>query len=168
LVQLDAVVELHERIFTDLEQRGATIQEHENEARRALEQILARCAADRATIEQEKTLLSQAQELYVRFLGGGNAAASAIILQPPAATSAGASADKAEVEGLSSAAASSMEEGPLVQTAQPVEPAMVPSIGNQMDALRKNVHESVLLELKEEEEKSGKWPGPLKGLLNRN
>jgi hypothetical protein len=37
-----------------------------------------------------------------------------------------------------------------------------------MDALRKNVHESVLLELKEEEEKSAKWPGPLKGLLNRN
>ena len=61
-----------------------------------------------------------------------------------------------------------MKEGPLVQMARPAEPAMGPSIGNQMDALRKNVHESVLLELKEEEEKSAKWPGPLKGLLNRN
>jgi hypothetical protein len=168
LVQLNAIVELHERIFTDLEQRGSTIQEHENEARRALEQILARCAADRATIEQEKTLLSQAQELYVRFLGGGNAAASAIILRHPAATSASASAEKIETEEIRSSAAPSMEEGPLVQTARPAEPAMGPSIGNQMDALRKNVHESVLLELKEEEEKSGKWPGPLKGLLNRN
>jgi hypothetical protein len=168
LIQLNAVAELHERIFSDLEQRGAKIEERENEARRMLEQILTQCAADRASIAQEKMVLSQAQELYVRFLGGGNPAASAIVLQPPAEASASASLEQIEVAELSSAGAPSMEEEPQVQTAQPGAPAMEPGIGRQIDELRRNVHESVLLELKEEEEKSAKWPGPFKGLLNRN
>jgi hypothetical protein len=41
-IQLNVVVELHERIFSDLQQRSATIQDRENEARRALEQALAK------------------------------------------------------------------------------------------------------------------------------
>jgi hypothetical protein len=165
-MQLNAVAELHERIFSDLEQRGAKIEERENEARRMLEQILTQCAADRASITQEQTVLSQAQALYVRFLGGGDPAASTIVLPPPAATIAQASLEQLEVTELRGAVAPSMEGEPQVQTAQPAEPPMVASIGRQIDELRRNVHESILSEL--EEEKSGKWPSPLKGLLNRN
>ena len=167
MIQLNAVVELHERIFSDLEQRGAKIEERENEARRMLEQILTQCAADRASITQEQMVLSQAQKLYVRFLGGNDPTASAIVLQPPAAASARASSEQIEVAELGGTAAPSMEGEPQVQTAQPGEPAMEPGIGRHIDELRRNVHDSVLLEL-QEEEKGAKWPGPFKGLLNRN
>ena len=165
---MNAVVELHERILNDLEQRAAKIEERENEARRALEQILAQCAANRASIAQEKMILSQAQGLYVRFLGGGDPAPPTIVQQPSAAPSASASLENIEVVELTSAAAPPMQEQPGVQTAQPDKSVMEPVIGGQIDELRRNVHESVLLEVKAEEERSARWPGPFKGLLNRN
>jgi hypothetical protein len=40
-------------------------------------------------------------------------------------------------------------------------------VGRKMDELRNSIHESILSEA-EEEQKANKWPGPLKGLLNRD
>jgi hypothetical protein len=58
---------LHDRLLADLDYRDAAIDERENAARREFDQALARCASQRETIMQEKTVLEQARKLYSRF-----------------------------------------------------------------------------------------------------
>src|SRR5690349_15526081 len=87
--------------------------------------------ADRGSITQEQMVLSQAHELYVRFLGAGDAGAPTIAPQPLPVTSASTSWERIAVAEHSSAVVPTEEE-PRVQTAQPAEPVMGPSIGNRI------------------------------------
>ena len=64
--QLASALQLHEQIVAGLKSREQTIQEREDEARRALEQALASCAEERASIGREKALLLAVEELYTR------------------------------------------------------------------------------------------------------
>ena len=61
------VLELHQRVLADLDRREAAIVEQEAEARKVLEQALARCAAERTSIDQDKAVLVQAAKLYRRL-----------------------------------------------------------------------------------------------------
>ena len=61
-------LELHERVLADLDRRGAAVVEQEAEARRVLEQALARCAAARTNIDQDRAVLEQAGKLYRQFI----------------------------------------------------------------------------------------------------
>jgi hypothetical protein len=68
LSQSHSIFELHERVLADLEQRKAAVLEQEAEARRVLEQTLAHCAAKCTSIEQDRAVLVQAENLYRRFI----------------------------------------------------------------------------------------------------
>ena len=68
LTQFDTTLDLHERLLTDLVRRDAAVAEQEAEARRALEQALAHCAAEHASIDQDRVLLMQVGQLYRRFI----------------------------------------------------------------------------------------------------
>ena len=68
LTQLDPALDLHDRILSDLDRRDAAIAEQEAEARRVLEQALAQCSAERASIDQDRVLLTQVKQLYCRFV----------------------------------------------------------------------------------------------------
>jgi hypothetical protein len=68
LAELAPALELHQQVLADLDRRDAAIVEREAEARRVLEQALADCAAEHTRIDQEKQLLTQASQLYRRFL----------------------------------------------------------------------------------------------------
>jgi hypothetical protein len=169
LSQLDAVLELHGRVLADLERRGTAIQERENEARRVLEQVLAQCAAERATIAQEKLVLAQAAELYSRFAGASNALASIDNPQPVAETAV---------------ATSPRETDPLVgrDIVTPLPPEQEQIAGIQIaagseigaeDAVRmhelcSDLRERIISSEAEEEQKANKWTDSWRGLLNRD
>ena len=165
--QLDAVLELHERVFADLERRGAAIQERENEARRALEHALAECAAERASITQEKSVLVQAAELYRRFAGANNMLASTNNPQPVAETLTLAPAGKNDSVGSD------------IVTPAPVEQERIAEvqidIGSEIDAegairmheLCSDLRERIISSEAEEERKANKWTDSWRGLLNR-
>src|SRR5258708_7272511 len=67
LSQINPALELHKRIMADLDRRDAAVVKQEADARRALEQAIADCAAQRARTDQERILLTQAGQLYQRF-----------------------------------------------------------------------------------------------------
>ena len=81
--ELTQVLELNERMLDDLKHRELAVQEKEDEARRALDQVLARCVSEHAAIAQEKVVLAQAEELYRRFLGGRTQESVAVDPQSP-------------------------------------------------------------------------------------
>ncbi len=166
--RLDAVLELHERVLADLARRGAAIQERENEARRALEQALAQCAAERASITQDKLVLVQAAELYRRFAGASNMLASTNNPQLMAETLATASAGKAD------------SVGPDIVTPPPVEQERIAEVqkaagsetgaegAGRMHDLCSDLRERIISSEAEEEQKANKWTDSWKGLLNRD
>jgi hypothetical protein len=143
--------------MADLARRGAAIQEREDEARRALEQVLAQCAAERASITQEKLVLAQAAELYRRFNP-----------QPVAETLATASAGK------------TTPVGPDIVTLPPVEQERIAeaqkATGSEIGAegavrvheLCSDLRERMISSEAEEEQKANKWTDSWKGLLNRD
>lgn len=65
---LNQALELHRQLRTDFQRREALIAAREAEARRVLEEILQKCAADRAAIQQETDLLNSVEVVYRRFL----------------------------------------------------------------------------------------------------
>jgi len=157
LSQLDAVLELHKRVLADLERRGVAIQERENEARYALEQVLAQCAAERTSIAQEKSVLAQAAELYHRF--------------------AGASETTAHTNNLQAVAESV---GPDIVTSLPAEQEQRIEVqitagsdigideAVKMHELCSDLRERIISSEAEEEQKPNKWTDSLRGLLNRD
>jgi hypothetical protein len=167
LSQLEAVLELHTRVLADLERRGAAIEERENEARRALEQALVQCAAERASITQEKSVLAQAAELYRRFAGASNTFASTSDPQPAAETLVTASVGRTDpVE-------------PDVVTPPPEEQERIAEVqiaaGSEIGAegavrmheLCSDLRERIISSEAEEEQKANKWTDSWRGLLNR-
>lgn len=67
---LTSTLQLHEQITAGLQQREHAIERREAEARKILEQVLASCTEERASIGREKALLVEVQELYKRHAGG--------------------------------------------------------------------------------------------------
>ena len=167
--QLDAVLELHERVLADLAQRGAAIQERENEARRALEQTLAQCAAERASITQEKSVLVQAAELYRRFAGASNLLASTNNPEPVAETPATAAVGKTNPAGPDIVTQPPMEQERIAE----VQIATGLGIGAEgavkVHELCSDLRERIISSEAEEEQKANnnKWTDSWKGLLNR-
>jgi hypothetical protein len=169
LSQLDAVLELHERVLTDLERRGVAIQERENEARRALEQVLAQCAIERTSIAQEKSVLAQAAELYRRFADASDRPASTNNLPAVAETVVIASVgkiDPIEPDILTSPQAE-QEQSAEVQIAADSEIDAENAV--RMHELCSDLRERIISsEAAEEEQKANKWTDSLRGLLNRD
>ncbi len=166
--QLDAVLELHKRVLADLERRGAAVQERENEARRALEQALAQCAAERASITQEKSVLAQAAELYRRFAGASNTLASTNNPQPVAETLVTVSAEKTDpVEP--DVVTSSLTEQEQIAEVQVAAGSEVGAEGAvRMHELCSDLRERIISSEAEEEQKANKWTDSWRGLLNRD
>jgi hypothetical protein len=61
-------LELHKRILAELDHREAAVGEQEALARQTLAQVLAHCAAERASIDQDRAVLVQADSLCRRFI----------------------------------------------------------------------------------------------------
>ena len=165
--QLDAVLELHERVLAELERRGAAVQERENEARRALEQILAQCAAERTSIAQEKSVLTQAAELYRRFADASSMPASTNDLHAMAETIVTASAeeiDPVEPDILPSLAA---EQGQGAETRITAHSEISAEGAVRLHELCSDLRERIISSEAEEEQKANKWTDSLRGLLNR-
>jgi hypothetical protein len=149
------MLELNERVLTELDRRDAAVGERENEARLALEQALARCASERAAIAQEKTVLVQAQQLYLRFLEA-----------PGASTADAVQPGKFERVDSGIDAASSDAQPAPVPTAVPssgFDPG--PEFDSRIRDLRSGLRDQLIAEEKAEQ-KGGKWSGPLRGLLS--
>lgn len=81
--QLASALQLHEQIVAGLKSREQTIQEREDEARRCLEQTLASCAEERASIGREKALLLAVEELYTRHANRASGAVAQPSSAPP-------------------------------------------------------------------------------------
>jgi len=167
LSQLDAVLELHERVLADLERRGVAIQERENEARRALEQILAQCAVERTSIAQEKSVLAQAAELYRRFADTSGTPASTNDLHAVAETIVTASAgetDPVEPDILPPLLA---EQEQAAETRTTADSEIGAEGAVRMHELCSDLRERIISSEAEEEQKANKWTDSLRGLLNR-
>lgn len=164
---LDAVLELHERVLADLERRGAAIQERENEARQALEQILAQCAAQRTSIAQEKSVLAQAAGLYRRFAGVSKTPAPTSKLQAAETlvTASVGDVDQVDPDIVAPMPAEQEQRAEALMTAGSelgAEDAL------RMHELCSDLRERIISSEAEEEQKANKWTGSLRGLLNRD
>jgi hypothetical protein len=157
LDQWDSMLALHERLLSDLDRRDASIGEQENEARRALEQALARCASERSAIAQEKAVLVQAQQLYRRFLGTPPATAATMdqVAQPSEMLELVDSSVEAPVVLA--------EQGQVAVAPAGFDPG--PDFENRIRELRSGLRDQFIAEEKAEQ-KATKWSGPLRGLLN--
>ena len=164
--QLDAVLELHERLLAELERRGVAIQERENEARHALEQILAQCAAERTSIAQEKSVLAQAGELYRRFadVGGTPPANDQPGMTDITVTASAGEFDPVEPDILPSLAA---EQGQGAETRITAHSEISAEGAVRLHELCSDLRERIISSEAEEEQKANKWTDSLRGLLNR-
>lgn len=61
------IAELHQSIFEKLALHESAISNKEDELRKALEQGLQKCAAERETIHQRRMILEQAERLYRNY-----------------------------------------------------------------------------------------------------
>ena len=82
--QLFPALALHEQILGDLRQREQALPEREAEARKALEDALARFADERASIGRDRNLLAEAEQLYRRFSNRGPGDGPRLDAPPPA------------------------------------------------------------------------------------
>jgi hypothetical protein len=169
LIQLNSMLELHERVLGDLERRDSSVTEQENEARRALEKTLAQCAADRASIVQERTVLLQAQQLYHRFLGSGSGPTTASITQQaPQVMEAAQTPVKVEQLELVAAGAEAQSAAPVRPEAGTLELSGF-EVGADFESrirdLRNDLCNQIIAEDSKPEPKASKWAGPLRGLL---
>ena len=149
MIQLSKTLELHERVLSGLERRDAAVREKEGEARRLLEQALAQCTAERAAIAQERAVLTQAEQLYRRFLGACD------VLIP--ATDTGQTSPETEEQEPPAA--------PSIEWPGPDEFGLGSDIETRVRELRSDLCDQVTLE-NASTQKSPKWTGPLRALLS--
>lgn len=165
--ELDAVLELHERVLADLERRGVAIQERENEARRTLEQVLSQCAVERTSIAQEKSVLAQAAELYRRFVGTSDTSLSTSNLQAVAETLVTVSAREIDPTGLDIMTPLPAEQEQSAEIQITADPEIGAESAVRVHELCSDLRDRIISSEAEEEQKANKWTDSLRGLLNR-
>jgi hypothetical protein len=161
LAQLNnPTLELHQRILADLDHRDLGVGEKESEARRLFEQVIAQCSAERAAIASERKVLTQAEELYIRFLAAHETIRPEGPLEDSALLAAG-NPDSADFE-LEPDAPPRVD---LVTEGTELEPSdRTSDIEVKMRELRSGLAEEVAKE-NASEQKPTRWSSPIRALL---
>jgi hypothetical protein len=178
LVQLNSMLQFHERVLAELDRRETAVEEQETEARRLLEEALARCASERALIAQERTVLEQAEQVYRRFLQTNVVAQTTAAPEPPRELEAEVEQPARELELVGSAAEANVmpdavpvpewaPERALDRAPEPLapsDPEPVSDFESRIRELRSDLCNQIIAEDKVEH-KGPKWTGSLRGLL---
>jgi hypothetical protein len=172
------MLQFHERVLAELDRRLTAVEEQEAEARRLLEEALARCGSERALIAQERTVLEQAEQVYRKFLQTSVVAQTEVAPEQPRQVEAEIEQPARELEPVGSAVeanvvpdAVAVRECVPERVLEPVPEALVPSdpepvsdFESRIRELRSDLCNQIIAEDKVEH-KGPKWTGSLRGLL---